>query len=193
MSENEEQHISELSALLPHETVRIPETRVCADSVQSLGIRSVTGLVTLLCFTFMIGTALITAPQIRILESIICRQYYERDPEFTGSLDDIDEHLCKNNKVQQDLTILSSRMLLLDAIVGMLQTYVGDSSQAKPCAYLRAIGIPLTCIYGHFAERYLSQLSTLFSLQCRNVFAVLAADIKLESAEVWFLDLLYSV
>ncbi|CAG8898197.1 unnamed protein product [Penicillium egyptiacum] len=60
---------------------------------------------TLIYLLIGIGYFISAAPQLRLLESIICQQYYE-DSESSASEAGIPEHLCKEGPVQAALAQL---------------------------------------------------------------------------------------
>ncbi|PYH97882.1 MFS general substrate transporter, partial [Aspergillus ellipticus CBS 707.79] len=66
-----------------------------------------------------IGYFLSAAPQLRLLESIICRQYY-KETEPTWSEAGIPEHLCKTGPVQAALAQLLGWQSFFDNIPGLL-------------------------------------------------------------------------
>lgn len=76
-------------------------------------------LCTLMYLLMGIGYFISTAPQLRLLESIICQQYYEGS-ESSGSEAGIPEHLCKEGPVQAALAQLLGWQSFFDNIPGLL-------------------------------------------------------------------------
>lgn len=65
------------------------------------------------------GCFLTSAPQLRLFESIVCRDYYKG--RGSGPVDphgDIPEHLCKINAVQDEVAFLDGYQMLFDNIPG---------------------------------------------------------------------------
>lgn len=76
-------------------------------------------LCTLIYLLMGIGYFISAAPQLRLLESIICRQYYEGS-EFWASEARIPEHRCKEGPVQAALAQLLGWQSFFDNIPGLL-------------------------------------------------------------------------
>lgn len=76
---------------------------------------------TLIYLLMGIGYFISAAPQLRLLESIICQQYYEGS-ESSASEAGIPEHLCKEGPVQAALAQLLGWQSFFDNIPGLLLT-----------------------------------------------------------------------
>lgn len=63
------------------------------------------------------GGALMVVPQTRILEDILCHQFYG---DVAGLGGEIDENLCKNDSIQSKLAYLNGILTTMEAVVGML-------------------------------------------------------------------------
>ncbi|KAJ5971438.1 MFS general substrate transporter [Penicillium vulpinum] len=74
---------------------------------------------TLIYLLMGIGYFISAAPQLRLLESIICQQYYE-DLDPSASQAGIPEHLCKEEPVQAALAQLLGWQSFFDNIPGLL-------------------------------------------------------------------------
>jgi hypothetical protein len=82
-------------------------------------------------FTIEFGDELIQAPQVRIFESIYCRQYYEvHDPRKIGSDggDGVREEYCKNSVIQGQVAMLRGWQVTLDGL--------GSGYSLFPCGRL---------------------------------------------------------
>ncbi len=69
-------------------------------------------IVILLCiviFFINLSASLLTVPQVRVMESILCRKYYGED---------VEEHLCKIGAIQSQLAYLNGVMDSVQAVVG---------------------------------------------------------------------------
>ncbi|KAJ5655118.1 MFS general substrate transporter [Penicillium lividum] len=73
---------------------------------------------TLIYLLMGIGYFISAAPQLRLLESIICEQYY-RDSQSPVSTQEIPEHLCKEEPVQAALAQLLGWQSFFDNIPGL--------------------------------------------------------------------------
>ena len=66
------------------------------------------------------GTAMLSAPTIRIYESITCQRYYEKyDKSKIGAGGQIPEELCKNQEIQGEVAIVKGFGELFNALFGM--------------------------------------------------------------------------
>lgn len=73
------------------------------------------------CMIADLGGDLVDAPEIRLLEMAVCRDYYRvHDPSVIGDapLSYVEEHLCKNNKIQVELAYIRATKSLLMNIPG---------------------------------------------------------------------------
>lgn len=75
--------------------------------------------------------ALEDVPETRLLEDVLCHQFYEDVYEDT---DPIDEMLCKVDVIQSELAYLLGVSSTVDAIVGKLVRYL--SAPSHPCVCL---------------------------------------------------------
>lgn len=76
-------------------------------------------LCTLAIIFIDMGYFLTSAPQLRLFESIICRNYYRsRDPGVIDRHGQVPEHLCKINVVQDEIAFIDGYQMLFDNIPG---------------------------------------------------------------------------
>ncbi|KAL1638481.1 hypothetical protein SLS56_000290 [Neofusicoccum ribis] len=72
-----------------------------------------------------LGDGLTAAPEVRLLEMALCRDYYRaRDPSVIGPppLSYVRESACKRDEIQVELAYLRALMSLFKAIPGLLCT-----------------------------------------------------------------------
>jgi PCFT/HCP family folate transporter-like MFS transporter 1/3 len=71
-----------------------------------------------LLILFLAGSgSLLSVPQTRLVEDVLCRQYYQ---DAYGPSEPIDEHLCKNAAIQSELAYIMGFSDTVDAITGTL-------------------------------------------------------------------------
>ncbi|TDZ74846.1 MFS efflux pump atnC [Colletotrichum trifolii] len=105
----------------------------------------------IILFVASIGGALISTPEVRLLEMAVCRDYYrEHDPRVIGHppLSYIDEQLCKLSPIQSNLAYLQATRSLIMTIPGLLLTfpygYISDKYGRRPVLFLNLLGQVLT-------------------------------------------------
>ncbi|TDZ21198.1 MFS efflux pump atnC [Colletotrichum orbiculare MAFF 240422] len=105
----------------------------------------------IILFIASIGGALISTPEVRLLEMAVCRDYYrEHDPRVIGHppLSYIDEQLCKLSPIQSNLAYLQATRSLIMTIPGLLLTfpygYISDKYGRRPVLFLNLLGQVLT-------------------------------------------------
>lgn len=82
-------------------------------------------IVSLLCVIMFIGSCsggFVDIPLVRIIEDIICRDYYS----YNGALragDEIDEKMCKVDVIQTDVQDIVSVTNMLTSLVGFLAAF----------------------------------------------------------------------
>lgn len=79
-------------------------------------------MLAVMVFFIMIGNYLIMVPQVRILEDIICRHYYDGldGKRHIGLYDGVPEDSCKGNEVQEELSLITGISSFLNCIPGIL-------------------------------------------------------------------------
>lgn len=112
--------LSEASPLLSSPATGIAPPVGAGETQPRRPSRTFIVVLLLLYLVFLdLGYELIMPAQTRVLETIICRQYYEqRDPSLIGSdgRDGVDEKWCKVKEVQGDLAMLKGWQLTLDCL-----------------------------------------------------------------------------
>lgn len=58
------------------------------------------------------------APLTRLLESVICQDYYRRNAAFQDASTEIPEHMCKINPIQSELAMLKGWSAVFDCLPG---------------------------------------------------------------------------
>ncbi|TID24103.1 MFS transporter [Venturia nashicola] len=97
------------------------------------------------CLFIGVGDELIQPAQTRVIESIYCRQYYEKvDPGRIGGDGWVEERFCKGSKVQGQVASLKAWALSLDG-AGMLFLsvpwgYFADTYGRRPVILLLTLG-----------------------------------------------------
>jgi MFS family permease len=110
-------------------------------------------------FLFEVGDFLMRAPFIRLLEAILCRQYWqEHDPgRFPG---DIGEKWCKVASVQTDLSMLKGWDLLFSCLPTILLTIpmgiVADKYGRKMLLFMALVGLTLATAWMQIVGRFVS-------------------------------------
>lgn len=82
-------------------------------------------LVGLLCVIIFIGSCsggFTDIPLVRIIEDIICRDYYSRDGALNSG-DPIDEKMCKVDVIQTDVQDIVSVTNMLTSLMGFLAAF----------------------------------------------------------------------
>ena len=75
-----------------------------------------------LLIMFVAGSgSLLSAPQTRLVEDVLCHQFYENENENSYDRNTpIDEHMCKNAVIQSELAYIMGASDSVDAITGTL-------------------------------------------------------------------------
>lgn len=112
-------------------------------------------------FATELASSVSKAPLIRVFESIICREYYERaNPKLLFENRNIDEQQCKNAAVQQELALLRGWRDFYDYLPGLFLAIpfgmVADRYGRKwlsllnvLSAWLRVVWIYFVCAFPH--------------------------------------------
>lgn len=82
-------------------------------------------IVGLLCVIIFIGSCsggFTEIPVVRIIEDIICRDYYSRNGALTTG-DQIDEKMCKGDAIQTDVQDIVSVTNMLTSLMGFLSAF----------------------------------------------------------------------
>lgn len=112
--------------VLPSSTTLLPHLERATELPAKFRIFRFPFIVIILCALLItivdVGSIMVTAPQIRIFESIICYNYYKM--QDTGVIDGeiIPEYLCKINVVQDEIAFLDGWQTLFDNVPGMYGT-----------------------------------------------------------------------
>ncbi|KAI1733385.1 major facilitator superfamily domain-containing protein [Xylaria scruposa] len=174
--------VGESAPLLATHTTRPPSGDQSSDAHRHV----VTGAASLyprailfilaLSFVADLGGALVDAPELRMLEMAICRDYYlTHDPSVIGPppLSYVDERLCKLKDIQVELAyIVATKSLLMTVpglILGILYGRLADKIGRKPVAFLGMLGqvlayfwVVLVCYFHHAFPTRLVLLSPIF-------------------------------
>lgn len=74
-----------------------------------------------LVFLLDLSASLMTAPNMRIMESILCHDFYKKaKPSLIGSHGVVDEKYCKINPVQENLAFLNGWDSFFANLPGMI-------------------------------------------------------------------------
>ncbi|EPE30593.1 MFS general substrate transporter [Glarea lozoyensis ATCC 20868] len=134
---------TESTPLLAHPPLTKPQNTYYNPKHKPLIVVSICVLCVLV---LEIGVYLQLTPITRILESIICRNYYLAHPE-TGLVSPIPEAECKIAAVQSELTMLRGWAMLFDCLPS--RWFVKSGGLAD-----EGIGVCLTVPYGFVADKY---------------------------------------
>jgi hypothetical protein len=103
-----------------------------------------------LLILFLAGSgSLLSVPQTRLLEDVLCHRYYQ-DPY--GPSTPIDEHLCKNAVIQSELAYIMGLSDTVDAITGTL-FWVLRAVLWSSWNLLASPGLIVVLPYGVLADR----------------------------------------
>lgn len=92
---------------------------VALNSSQQRFQRRVLGPVMLLVFLADFAAMLVTAPYTRLLESVVCYNFYSTvDPSIIGGDGSVDEHHCKVNPVQEEVAFLQTWQTFVNLLPG---------------------------------------------------------------------------
>ncbi|KAI1342802.1 major facilitator superfamily transporter [Xylariaceae sp. FL0016] len=127
-----------------------PSVASIASSVRLPRAHKGSTIVNLLCFNIFIATAgsgLLTIPYTRVLEDVICREYYG----VLADAEPIDEQMCKVNAIQSRLAFIAAIGMALQAIVGFLAAFpwglVADRIGRRPVFALAVTGAILGLLW----------------------------------------------
>lgn len=81
--------------------------------------RSISLTLILIIFFLALGFNMPVAPSARIIEDILCHQYYDKSGH-TSAGEKIDEKFCKEDVIQEKLAFVIGILDMLSAIPGML-------------------------------------------------------------------------
>jgi MFS family permease len=104
-------------------------------------------------FVLMLGSYLLTTPQLRVYEDIICRHYYDKikGEHHVVLTEDIDESLCKIDEIQEELAIVVGGSTVADNVPSLLFALpygvLGDKIGRKRVFGLALMGIVLSLLY----------------------------------------------
>ncbi|TDZ30315.1 MFS efflux pump atnC [Colletotrichum spinosum] len=133
----------------------------------------------IILFIASIGGALISTPEVRLLEMAVCRDYYrEHDPRVIAHppLSYIDEQLCKLSPIQSNLAYLQATRSLIMTIPGLLLTfpygYISDKYGRRPVLFLNLLGQVLT-ISAAILILYLHQLLPTNLILATPIFLII--------------------
>jgi hypothetical protein len=79
-------------------------------------------MITLLAVILLVetGNAMTQGPLTRILESIVCKDYYQaNDPSKIGSDGQVPEDMCKGSEIQGEVAIVKGYSELFDGLASM--------------------------------------------------------------------------
>ena len=87
---------------------------------RSTSTRVIIALIYSMVFILTLGGFLTIVPSLRLYEDIICRHYYNdlKGEGHIGLEEEIDEGMCKDDKVQNELNTLVAVAGFLSAVVG---------------------------------------------------------------------------
>lgn len=77
-------------------------------------------MICLMLFIDGLGTFLSLAPQIRLYEDFVCRQYYEWDPSYPAGAWGPSKEMCKDPAVQDVVAGLFGWQTFFDGIPGLV-------------------------------------------------------------------------
>ncbi|KAI0837195.1 MFS general substrate transporter [Hypoxylon sp. FL0890] len=147
---------TESSPLLTDERPRRPPHRptLSLTSITSVHVPKVHNgrtIVNLLCIIALIAssaTGFIGIPVTRVLEDVVCRQYYA---DRGGAGGPIDEQQCKQNAIQEKVAFIMALSSSLDAAVGFVAAFpwglVADRIGRKPVVSIALLGILLNLFW----------------------------------------------
>ncbi|KAI1194120.1 major facilitator superfamily domain-containing protein [Nemania serpens] len=138
-----------------------------------------------------VSSSLLNAPEVRLLEMALCRDYYRaNDSSVIGPppLSYVDEQLCKVDSIQADLAYIMATRSLLSAIPGLLLTFpygqLANKIGRKPVLFLGLLGetlayfwVVLVCYFHDIFPTRLVLLSP--------VFVVIGGGSKVVSASMY--------
>ena len=110
-------------------------------------------------FVVEVGDFLMRAPFIRLLEGILCRQYWQNhDPSrFPG---EIDEKWCKIASIQAELSMLKGWDLLFSCLPTILLTIpmgiVADKYGRKILLFIALVGLTLATAWMQIVGKFIS-------------------------------------
>lgn len=155
--------VDDVTDVVPSSTTLLPHLEKATELPAKFHIFRLPSTVIILCALLItivdVGSIMVTAPQIRIFESIICYNYYKRqDPGVIGG-EIIPEHLCKINVVQEEIALLDGWQTLFDNVPGMYGTQKKTEKMGfwPICAAdeIRSlVGLLMAVPYGVLAERW---------------------------------------
>jgi hypothetical protein len=111
--------LSQATTALPSPTSQDPTKALKKLPTNKLRIRL---MVTLLGVILLVetGFAMTQGPVTRILESIVCKNYYlATDPTKIGSDGEVPENLCKVNEIQGEVAIIKGYGEFFDGLASM--------------------------------------------------------------------------
>lgn len=118
--------VNDETDVLPSSTTLLPHVQKATELPAKFHIFRLPFIVIILCALLItivdIGSIMVTAPQIRIFESIICYNYYKRHDPGVIDGETVPEYLCKINVVQDEIAFLDGWQTLFDNVPGMYGT-----------------------------------------------------------------------
>jgi hypothetical protein len=144
-----------------------------------------------------IGDFLIRAPFMRILESILCRQYWQQHDRTRFPTGEIDEERCKIGSIQADLAMLKGWDLLFSCLPTMLMTIpmgiVADRYGRKRLMFISLLGLTMAttwmqivvCFYDMFDLKWFWAGNAFLLIGggpavINNMFFIVLADVTSE-------------
>ena len=106
-----------------------------------------------------LGYFISAAPQLRLIESIICRHHYKlRSPGLTDGSEEVPEKLCKINAIQEAVAEVLGWQAFFDGIPGLLLTMfygsLADRHGRRPVLVLSFLGQFLAALWIFFVCKY---------------------------------------
>jgi hypothetical protein len=157
-----DEHISPPSMPKTHETpqhIRTSTSRHISTSAHSTKFASfVVAICVLSNFCVEVGDFLMRAPFIRILEAILCRQYWQEHDPGRFPAGEIDEKWCKVASVQADLSMLKGWDLLFSCLPTILLTIpmgiVADRYGRKMLLFVALAGLALATAWMQIVGKF---------------------------------------
>ncbi|OTA92366.1 hypothetical protein M434DRAFT_325362 [Hypoxylon sp. CO27-5] len=150
------QDLTESSPLLTDQQPRRPSRRTLSvTSLPSVHIPQLHNgriIVNLLCIIALIASSangFTSIPVTRVLEDIVCRQYYGGKDGASGPIDEQD---CKKNAIQEKVAFVMALSSSLDAAVGFVAAFpwglVADRIGRKPVVTIALLGLLINLFWG---------------------------------------------
>lgn len=84
-----------------------------ASRYQASSANAIVTLVSAIIFLLALSETMALIPMGRLIEDVVCRKYY-------GTLDPVDEKLCKVDEVQTELAWLGGLYVVVDSAIGIV-------------------------------------------------------------------------